>query len=84
MQEYNHKFYEVWQRFNLCYSFLGYSEEGLTSLVLYFHNKEPLGTYFKTVACYVTGTLHFIEIQIEKEGMKKINLYLNLWEMVWD
>ena len=34
------------------------------------HKPEPLGKYFNTVACSFTGALLFIEVQIEKEGMK--------------
>ena len=35
-----------------------------------FRNPEPLGTEFKTVACYVTEALLFIEVQRGKEVMK--------------
>ena len=35
-----------------------------------FRKPDPLGTKFKTVACYVTGDLLFIEVQRGKEVMK--------------
>ena len=42
----------------------------LLRLLYIFRNPEPLGNEFKTVACYVTGALLFIEVQRGKEGMK--------------
>ena len=42
----------------------------LASLVLYFFKTEPLGTYFKTVACYATTDFLLIEIQKIKDGTK--------------
>ena len=42
----------------------------LTSLVLYFRKLDPLGIEFNKFACYVTGDLILIELQIEKEVMK--------------
>ena len=50
----------------------------LTHLSYIFCNTEPLGKYFKTVACYVTGDLIFIEVDIGNEGKKnrKYHLYL--------
>ena len=47
------------------------TEKGnLPHLSYIFRKPELLGTKFKTVACYVTGALLFIEVQREKEGMK--------------
>ena len=43
-----------------------------------FRKKEPLGTEFKTVACYITGALIFLEIQRGKEEMKLIPYQLEL------
>ena len=39
---------------------------------------EPLGTEFKTVTCYVTGDLFFIDIDIGKEGTKDRNYHMEL------
>ena len=41
----------------------------LLHLSYIFGKPEPMGAEFKTVACYVTGGLVFIEIQIGKEVM---------------
>ena len=41
----------------------------LPHLSYIFRKTEPLVTKFKTVACYVTGGLIFIEVHIGKEGM---------------
>ena len=47
------------------------TEKGnLLHLSYIFRKPEPLGTEFKTVACYVTGALLFIEVQRGKEGTK--------------
>ena len=43
-----------------------------------FLNPEPLGEKFKTVACYVTGSLIFLEIQRGEEGMKPSWYHLEL------
>ena len=42
----------------------------LLHLSYIFRKPEPLGTEFKTVACYVTRDLLFTEVQRGKEGMK--------------
>ena len=42
----------------------------LPRLSYIFRKPEPLGTEFKTVSCYVTGSFLFIKIQRGKEGMK--------------
>ena len=42
----------------------------LPHLSYIFRKPEPLGTEFKTVACYAIGALLFIEVQRGKEGMK--------------
>ena len=42
----------------------------LPHLSYIFWKLEPIGTKFKTVACYITGALLFIEVNRGKEGMK--------------
>ena len=42
----------------------------LPHLSYMFCKPEPPGTDFKTLACYVTGALLFIEVQRGKEGVK--------------
>ena len=42
----------------------------LPHLSYILRNPEPLGTEFKTVACYVTGDLILIELNRGKEGTK--------------
>ena len=42
----------------------------LPHLSYIFRKPEPLGTNFKTFACYVTGALLFIEVKIRKEWIK--------------
>ena len=42
----------------------------LPHLSYIFRKLDPLGTEFKTVACYVTGVLLLIEVKRGKEGMK--------------
>ena len=44
----------------------------LPHLSYIFRKPKPPGTEFKTVAYSVTGSLIFIEVQREKEGMKHI------------
>ena len=46
-----------------------------------FCNPEPLGTKFKTVDCYVTGSLIFLENQLGEEGMELIRFHFNLEAM---
>ena len=38
-------------------------KRNLPPLFYIFCNPKPMGTDFKTVACYVTGALLFIEVQ---------------------
>ena len=55
------------------------TSKGYLSHLYYILRKpEPLGTEFKTVACYVTGTLTFFEVQRGKEGMKHRNYHKDL------
>ena len=42
----------------------------LPHLSFIFRRTDPLGTDFNTVACYITGSLIFIEAHRVKEGMK--------------
>ena len=42
----------------------------LPHLSYILRKSKPLGTEFKTFACYVTGDLVFIEVQRGKEGIK--------------
>ena len=51
-------------------SFRMMAKGNLPHLSYILPNMEPLGTEFKTVTCYVTGDLIFIELQRVKEGMK--------------
>ena len=51
-------------------SFQTTAEGNLPHMSYIFRKPEPLGTEFKTVYCYVTGDLLFIEAQRGKEGMK--------------
>ena len=50
----------------------------LPHLSYIFRKPEPLETDFNTVACYVTGALLFIEVQIGKEGMEHIKYHQEL------
>ena len=50
----------------------------LPDLSYIFRKLEPLGTEFKTVACYVIGSLIFLEIQQCKDGMKSSRYHLEL------
>ena len=54
----------------------------LPHLSYIFRKPEPLGTEFKTVACYVTGALLFIEVQRGKDGMKHRKYHKELGETV--
>ena len=54
------------------------SKGGLPHLSYIFHNLEPLREEFKAVVCSVIGSLIFLEIQWEKEGMKLIWYSLEL------
>ena len=47
-------------------SFQTTAKGNLPHLLYIFRNTEPLGIEFKTVACYVTGALLYIEVQIGK------------------
>ena len=59
-------------------SFQTTAKGNLPHLFYIFRNTEPLGIEFKTVACYVTGDLLFIKLQIGKEGMKHSKCHHNL------
>ena len=54
------------------------SKGNLLHLYYIFRNLEPLGTYFKTVSCFVTWALIFLEIHRGKERMKSIWYHLEL------
>ena len=45
-----------------------------------FRKPEPLVTEFKTVSCYVTEALLFIEVHIVKEGMNHSKYQQHLGE----
>ena len=70
-------------RKNIAASFLKVGDESMSAirfrttakgnlphLPYIFQKPEPLGNEFKTVACSVTGSLLFIEVQRGKEWMK--------------
>ena len=50
----------------------------LPHLSYIFHKPEPLWTDFKTVSCYITGALIFIEVQRGEEGEKHIKYHKDL------
>ena len=54
------------------------SKGNLSHLSYIFHKPEQLRTEYKTVACSVTGSLIFLEIQRDKEGMKSSLYYMEL------
>ena len=53
----------------------------LPHLSCIFCKPEPLGKYFKAVACSVTGALVLIEIQRLKEGIKHSKYQNNIGEI---
>ena len=50
----------------------------LPQLSYIFRNPEPLGMEFKTVGCYITGSLIFVDIQQGNMGMKLSRYHLEL------
>ena len=50
----------------------------LPHLSYIFCKPKQLGTEFKTVVCYVTGSLLLVEVQRGKEGMNSIIYHLRL------
>ena len=54
------------------------TKENLPHLSYIFRKPEQLGTYFKTVTCYVTGDLLSIEEQMGEEGTNDSKYHLNL------
>ena len=53
--------------------FLTMANRNLPHLSYIFRKPKPLGTEFKTVACYVTGALIFIELHRGKQGFNNSN-----------
>ena len=53
-------------------NFRATANRNLSHLSYIFCKPDPLGTDFKTVSCYITGSLIFIEFQRRKEVMKDI------------
>ena len=52
----------------------------LPHLSYIFRKPDPLGGYFKIVACYVTGALLFIEVKRVREGINNSKYHLQLGE----
>ena len=56
-------------------SFRTMEKGDLTHLNYILRKPDPLGTYFRTVACSVTWALILIELQRRKEGTKQSNYH---------
>ena len=59
----------VGDEFMSAFRFWTKAKGDLPHLSYIFSKPDPMGTEFKTVACYVTGSLQFVEVQIVKKGM---------------